>query len=629
MTKVGAGAPGTVTGSEGAAVPRLRAVPTPGPRAVAVLFCDGDLEPWLATVAALRRAAPDVPLVAAGPDPDALAPLEAVAVTATSLAGAVNPVWPAHVIAFLAPVADLPADPFAPALAIVDGDRRVATVSFLGGDDAGDRLRRLGPREDPATVPFAQGAVAVLSRHAFSAIGPLVEAGAADAVADFSLRARRRGFLDVVDPSTQIVSAPGSPPAPEPDRAWLLARHPFVGPLLDADDDESPLAVVRTVARAKARGLRILVDGSWLGSWEMGTQVQAVAMVQALARRDDVERVTMALPAVLPAAARRLLDGPKVEARADTGGNLGGLGPADVVHRPFQPDWPLDLGGWRKEAHRTVVTILDLIAYAVGSYHPSGEHWVAHRRTIRQTVGAVDGVVVISADVGVQIRRERLPVEPDRLFVVGLGTDHLQWDAPESAPAAVTAAGEAGVRRFVLVLGADYAHKNRDLAVRAHAEIVRRGLDVGLVLVGPSVLHGSSQVAEAAAGAGDAVGVIRLPSVPAAERNWLLRHADLVLYPTSAEGFGLVPYEAARLGTPTVLVPVGPLVDLAATLPVTAADWSPSALADAAEALLWDPTLAAAQVRATLAAGRQLTWDATAARLVDVYRSLLARPAVR
>ncbi len=395
------------------------------------------------------------------------------AATATSLAAAVNQAWPAHVVAITAPVATLPDRAFTPALAILDGDRRVATVSFLPEGSG------LPPHEEPAPVPFATGAVVVLSRHAYSAVGPLVDAGPAEAIADFSLRARRRGFLDVVDPSTPIG---GAAPAPEPDRRWLVARHPFVAALLDAEEteDDTPLAIVRSSAHAKAAGLRILVDGSWLGSWEMGTQVQALAMVQALARRQDVANVTMALPAVLPAAARELLDGPKVDARADTGGNLAGLGPADVVHRPFQPDWPLDVDAWRKEAARTVVTILDLIAYSVGSYHPSGEHWVAHRRTIRQTAGAVDGVVVISEDVAVQVRRERLPVEPERLFVVGLGTDHLLWDAPETAPAAL-----AGMGRFVVVLGADYAHKNRDLAVRAHADLVRRGLDVGLVLVGP------------------------------------------------------------------------------------------------------------------------------------------------
>ncbi len=565
-----------------------------------MLFSEGDHEAWQPTIEALGRAAPGLPVVVGGPD-------------------AANQAWPAHVVAVLAPVGELPDGAFDAALALLDRDRRIATVGFLA--DGADR------DSEPAPVPFATGAVVVLSAYAFSAVGPLVDAAAADAVADFSLRARRRGFLDVVDPSTAIAV-----PAPEPDRQWLVGRHPFVTALLDEEsgDAETPLAVVRSSARARAAGLRILVDGSWLGSWEMGTQVQAVAMVQALARRRDVARVTMALPAVLPAAARELLAGPKVDARADTGGNLAGLGPADVIHRPFQPDWPLDVGGWRREAARTVVSILDLIAYTVGSYHPSGEHWAAHRRTIRQTVGDVDGVVVISDDVGLQVRRERLPVEPDRLFVVGLGTDHLRWDSPEAMPAALADAA-TGHPRFVLVLGADYAHKNRDLAVRAHGELVRRGLDVGLVLVGPSVRHGSSQVTEdAAAGAtGPDPGVVRLPNVPAAERNWLLRHAAVVLYPTSAEGFGLVPHEAARLGTPTVMVPVGPLVPLAAALPVVADDWSPAALADAAEALLWDPTLAAAQVQATLAAGRDLTWDATAARLVEVYRSLLARPAVR
>ncbi|MEO6121023.1 MAG: hypothetical protein ABIW46_01510, partial [Acidimicrobiales bacterium] len=62
-------------------------------------------------------------------------------------------------------------------------------------------------------------------------------------------------------------------------------------------------------------------------------------------------------------------------------------------------------------------------------------------------------------------------------------------------------------------------------------------------------------------------------------------------------------------------------------MPVQAADWSPSALADAAEALLGDPALAEAQVAAALAAGEDFTWDATAAKLVEVYRSLLAQPA--
>ena len=41
-------------------------------------------------------------------------------------------------------------------------------------------------------------------------------------------------------------------------------------------------------ARTKVHGLRIVIDGSCLGPIENGTQVQTLALVGALVRRDDV-----------------------------------------------------------------------------------------------------------------------------------------------------------------------------------------------------------------------------------------------------------------------------------------------------------------------------------------------------
>ena len=115
-----------------------------------------------------------------------------------------------------------------------------------------------------------------------------------------------------------------------------------------------------------------------------------------------------------------------------------------------------------------------------------------------------------------------------------------------------------------------------------------------------------------------------LPDIPSYQRNWLMRHADLVLYPTSAEGFGLVPFEATRFGTPTLFTGFGPLELLAPDMPIVAKDWSPDALTMAAESLLSDPALAKAQVESCLAAGTKYTWEATAERLSDLYRHVLA-----
>ena len=126
---------------------------------------------------------------------------------------------------------------------------------------------------------------------------------------------------------------------------------------------------------------------------------------------------------------------------------------------------------------------------------------------------------------------------------------------------------DSGRPRSPLVLGVNYTHKNRDLAMAAHALVRDAGHDLTLVMAGAAVPHGTTRLAEDALapqlrgpGGRD---LIVLPEVSSAERNWLLRHASLVWYPTSAEGFGLVPFEAATYGTPCVSVGFGPITELA------------------------------------------------------------------
>lgn len=578
-----------------------------------MIHAGGRPERWLATVASLLRARPGIDVLIGARQPVSVGPLTALGATpvaASSVVDLAEQAWSergCHLLVVTGPTV-FPAGALDPALSAMTGDRRVATVSFLGegthpfpgldADTVTGRIRGRNPSLVPVTTAFASGPATLVSAYALSAVGPPVDAdgmGPHAALADFSARARRRSFVDLIDPSTWCEGEDARELDPGV-RHWLVTRHPFLAGL---DAEEAHPAI-----RPRVRGLRVLVDASWHGGWEMGTQVQAVALIRALARRDDVERVSVALGSE---TARAALGHPKIDVRVSFG-TVEGLGPVDVVHRPFQPDGPLDLESWRRVGARTVLTLLDLIAYHNGSYFPSPDAWGAHRRNLRDIVGRVDGVTVISADVARAIALEQLPVESSRVFVVGLGTDHLRGDEAQRPP--------ADLHRFVLVLGADYAHKNRDLAVRAVRELRRRGHDLTLVMAGATISTASEAPEE---------GVEVLGHVTAEERNWLLRHAAVVLYPSSAEGFGLVPYEAARFGTPTVLVPVGPLADLAGHLPVVAADWSQRALADATEALLTQPPLAAQQVEAMLGAGAALTWDGAASSLVGVYHRLLAR----
>ncbi|HVF12973.1 MAG TPA: glycosyltransferase [Acidimicrobiales bacterium] len=630
--------------------------------AVAVLMGGPRPDAYLPAVQALRRAYPLVPIFAGDPDPGRLSALVeggAVARPAESLGQLINEVWDecrTHVLVLQSTVL-VARGGLDAAIALVEADLSVATVSFLsnaagplsfphrnhpiyhqveGLDEHGisERLRS-PPAIPPAPIAAATGPAVLLSSYARSAIGPLIEdpdARSPVVIADFSLRGRRRGFFDMLDPSsfcTHAVDdlAEGMRVDPNPaDLQWLVERHPFLPSLLERDRSaaDAPLGLVHAAARAKVLGVSVLIDGSCLGPRALGTQVQTIALIDALARRPDIERVAVNLATDIPPYAAPTLDHPKVVARRVAPAELAAFGTLDIAHRPYQPDGPIDLRPWRTVASRVVVTVLDLIAYRVGSYHSTPERWLEYRRGIVEAATGADALIAPTHDVARQIAYERIPVDRGRVFTVPIGTDHLESSPPTAIPGPLLERGFAG--RFLLVLGANYAHKNRDGALATLTELLARGHDLSLVLAGPGVPFGSSRTSEAARWPDDER-VFVLPDVTAEERNWLLRHAEVVLYPTSAEGIGLVPYEAARLGTPTVMVPAGPLAELSGSLPVSAADWSAEALADATEALLSDRAVADAQVRHLLAAGGDYSWDACAAKLVEVYRTVLALPA--
>ncbi len=577
---------------------------------------------------------------------------------ACDLVNAASDRWDLPVAACDEPVL-VPVDAFTPALEAMDLDLRIAVVCFwsnaagylsfparnVGGshqienlDESGitDRLRTLGPATRPVPLPLARGPLSVISRSAVTAAGGLVADpfDSLDAsIAEFGLRTSRRGFVTALDATTFVTRPFDLAPHPvdrldDPVvRKWLSLRHPFYAALYDRDrvDVESALGITHSLARAKVLGLTVLIDGSCLGPLEMGTQVNMINLVQALAERDDVRAVVVSIPGDVPAYATAAFAHRKVRAVCNPHGEFPPGVRGDVVHRPFQPDSPLPYANWRKAAPRICVTLQDLIAYRNGAYHPDGAHWLRYRQHLSTAAWQADMVMTISLDVAECVRDEKLRIDADRLWPIALGTDHLSGDEPMRPPTVALQHGLAA-REFLFVLGTNYSHKNRDLAVQAWNDLRSRGHDIALVLVGAAVPYGSSRHYEAVAFATDEQAIV-LPDVASEERNWLLRHAVAVVYPTSAEGFGFVPFEAARFGTPTVMVGFGPLSEISPDAEGLAESWSPSHFADAIERLVVSPEARAAAVRQTLAAGTEFTWSATAAVLVAAYRATLGLPA--
>jgi glycosyltransferase involved in cell wall biosynthesis len=363
------------------------------------------------------------------------------------------------------------------------------------------------------------------------------------------------------------------------------------------------------------------IDAAWLLGGESGAQVFAFEMARELARREDIERMVFLsesgrVPGPLSGVA-------KVSGASWADVAAGRVARLDILHRPYQPGADVDYRRYYAAARCVAITVLDFIAYDNPSYHESVDAWRQYRNLFDEQVGVADGVFAISDHVGSRLRSQFAHALAGPVRSVLLGADHLVANAASTRREPPAPFATLGERPFLLVLGNDFEHKNRDFAVRVFADMCERGYDGVLVLAGFHLDLGSSYAHELSSAAPVADRIIRTGPVASDDKTWLLSRAQAVLYPTSSEGFGLIPFEAAALGTPTAFVSFGPLRE---TLPGVAAcgGWEVRAFADHVRALLDDPDAQVEQVRRAATA---LTWRRCVDDTIAGYRQLLSETA--
>jgi glycosyltransferase involved in cell wall biosynthesis len=143
-----------------------------------------------------------------------------------------------------------------------------------------------------------------------------------------------------------------------------------------------------------------------------------------------------------------------------------------------------------------------------------------------------------------------------------------------------------------------------------------------LVLTGKSGWAGEElQAAVAAAPTGREplfTGYVADADLPA-----LYAGADLFVYPSLYEGFGLPPLEAMACGTPVVTSNVSSLPEVVGDAAVTVDPLDERALAEALESLLLDPARRMQLSSAGLARAAEFRWERTAAQTLAVYEAVL------
>jgi len=192
--------------------------------------------------------------------------------------------------------------------------------------------------------------------------------------------------------------------------------------------------------------------------------------------------------------------------------------------------------------------------------------------------------------------------------VTYLGADHVKdWPPADSVGPAVTFA--------------HHTNKNPDLVLDGWRSLVDRGGDVPpLLMLGVGSHRETLAEAIARRGLGDHVRLA--PFLPDDEFQRVMAAAQMVVFPSDFEGFGLPVVEAMQLGTPVVIGPERATTEIAGGHAYVMTDWTAEALADAVEAA---GRQTPEQREAARRHGDEFTWDRTVAQTRAALAEMVSR----
>ncbi len=182
-------------------------------------------------------------------------------------------------------------------------------------------------------------------------------------------------------------------------------------------------------------------------------------------------------------------------------------------------------------------------------------------------------------------------------------------------------------RDFVVAVATLERRKNLPQLVRAFGEVASLHPHLRLVLAGgdgddrPAIDDAIDALPRTAATRVMLTGYVSDPV-----RSWLLHHARVLAYPSLDEGFGFPLLDAMGARLPIVASTAGSIPEIAGDAALLAAADDVDGLAAALERALTDDAERGRLVAAGLARRTELTWPATADRLIQLYRELADRP---
>lgn len=268
-----------------------------------------------------------------------------------------------------------------------------------------------------------------------------------------------------------------------------------------------------------------------------------------------------------------------------------------------------------------VVTIHDLTHVLFPSYHP-----IRRRRYLRwlmpSSLRRARRIITVSYHTKKDLcRLFGVPEDKVRVVYNGVGSEFRVVDQPERLEDFRSRYGLPV--KFVLYVGTIEPRKNLDRLIHAFDLLRQQGVEHQLVLAGARGwgCEGLRQLPTELGLEGE---VCFLDFVPEADLPLLYNAADVLVYPSLYEGFGLPALEAMACGTPVVASNTSSLPEVVGSGGLLVDPYDAESLADAILQSLRSPSLREELRESGLKQAAQFTWSRAAKQTLAVFKEALA-----
>jgi glycosyltransferase involved in cell wall biosynthesis len=292
----------------------------------------------------------------------------------------------------------------------------------------------------------------------------------------------------------------------------------------------------------------------------------------------------------------------------------------DVVHFFYNWSFP------KNKKTPTVLTVHDVIPFtfreAMGLYR----NLILYKPGMRKACMLNDMIATVSMFSKRDIA-EKVHVNEDKIRVIPNG---LRAPNPEEIPLEDELRRRYNLERFIINVGGIHERKNIVRLVQAFAVLVKRGFKGKLVITGNISGHAyqmkmkqkiDSVIQELNLGER----LVFTGFVSERELDSLFRIAEILIYPSLYEGFGIPILEAMKMGLPVITSNATAMPEVAGEAALLVDPFNVNDMAEAMSRLLGDTALQDDLRERGLRRAGAYTWECTSKMYLELYEEILSR----